>query len=281
MRRALAVALLLAVLGIASNQALSRNDVYGLVGTEFTWASSAPAWSGDHTLVTKSDFSTQVKNNGNCAPGASSNYVMVYSDMQACAVNTVPVPHSPILANNTFSGGSFASWTADTVGGTCTTGTNFAGNSGTDEDSDSGFTSATSICFTSGATYGMFGFNQTFNIGGTPTSQSYSFWYQAPYILTGDPVNCDQNNGFVTNITLKVNGTTVRTISLPTQDTSWHQVTGTTSLLVSGSNTLDLSVQLSGAKGSTLRFIGGHYICQTTTASQPFYVDNFSLTATY
>jgi hypothetical protein len=186
---------------------------------------------------------------------------------------------SPILANNTFSAGSFTSWsdTTPSYTGSCSTSTGFAGKNATDEDGDAGYatgsSSASISCVSGKATIGL---TQSFTINGTPTSQSYSFWYYiTPATYNGGSCTGDTPSS-VSNLTLVINGTTVSTTAAPTVNSAWHQVSGTTTALVSGSNTLTLTITLSSSKYATNQStcIG------TTYQSQSANIDNVVLTAT-
>lgn len=277
--RALALLLGLVLLGtFSSTQCLSRNDVYAQIGTAFTWAVTAQAsWNGDHTLVSCSDFFTYVKNDSSsCTTLYGSNgahQMMNWAQMQQHAVNTVPSAHTPILANNSFAGASFASWLNDS-GNTCTW--NASSTQAQDADGGSAFTAAPLTSSCSG------GFNQPFNIPGAsaPTSQSLSFYYMAPLALAGDPVNCTQGSGTVV-LTVKVNGTTVPMPPI-TYASSWQPVTLTIgSDLVAGSNTIDISASATSASGTQLT-PPNNLVCNTQNHSaQSVYIDNVSLTATY
>jgi hypothetical protein len=187
---------------------------------------------------------------------------------------------SPILANNTFSGGSFTSWsdTTPSYTGACTTSNGFAGVNATDEDGDTGYvtgsTTASTACSAGTATIGL---TQSFTINGTPTSQSYSFWYYiTPAIYNGGSCTGD-TPGSYSNLKLVINGTTVSTTASPTGNSAWHQVSGTTTALVSGSNTLTLSITLSS---SAWRSIQASCTGTEDFASQSANIDNVVLTAT-
>ena len=252
---------------------MSRNDVYAQIGTAFSWAGTAQAsWNGDHTMVNCSDFFTYIKSDGSsCTTLYGTNgahQIMNWSQMQQHAVNSTPVSHTPILSNNTFAGAVFSPWTAD---GSATCSANFAASTTDQEGTDGG--SATGNSSNGTCTIGM---SQTFNVTAAPTSQSLSFYYETPNVSAGDGINCTAGTGSAT-ITIKLNGTTISTITNPTYDSSWHPVSTPISAMVSGSNTLDITVSLTAASGTT-----GSPACTTHQyAQQHVYIDNVQLTATY
>lgn len=275
LRRLFALGAAIVLLGTASNQALTRGFIYTNIGTLFTWSGTAQAWSGSAQEATYTDFTTFIKNNAACgAPGAAA--LIDYSHATACAVNTSV--NTPILANHSFAGDVFTSWSDTTTvyGGSCATSTAYNSSAASPQDADGGdavgSSGVTSTCATGlNVTLGL---QQTFTISGTPTSQSWSFYYKWAHVDTTG--TCDIQ-GASANAVLKLNGTTVSTTAAPTDDNAWHQVSGTTTLLVNGSNTLSLTVQLQS---------GVHYTNQTscltpTYQAQPFYFDNIALTATY
>lgn len=271
------------LLGFTNNQCLSRGDIYananGAGLNLFTWLGTAPAWSGSTQIATYADFTANVKNNGAC--GGSSALGITYSAATACAVAGTGAAAHVLLANGSFASASFASWTADAAASLgCP---NLFAATATDQDADGGgaFSSTGTSCDTNGASYATAGLNQTFSIAGTPTSQTWSLWYQAALVSAGDDINCIKNAGTVANLVVKVNGTTVGTLAAPRTDGVWHNFFGTTTAMVSGSNTVDVSVQISGASGQHLVLIGGQQYCRTVTASQLFFVDNVNLQATW
>lgn len=274
--KTLAAIAAIALLGVASNQCITRGFIYSNIGSLFSWSGSAQtSWNGSAQEATYSDFTTFIKNNASCG-GPGSTALIDYSHATGCAVNTSA--HTPILANNSFAGDVFTSWSDTTTvyGGSCATSTAYNSSATSPQDADGGdavgSSGATSTCATGlNVTLGI---QQTFTIAGTPTSQSWSFYYKwASVDSTG---TCDIS-GNSANAVLKLNGTTVSTTAAPTDDNAWHQVSGTTTLLVNGSNTLSLTVQLQ---------TGVHYTNQTsclglTYQAQPFYFDHLTLTATY
>ncbi|MHB8704620.1 MAG: hypothetical protein ACYC8W_10895 [Candidatus Tyrphobacter sp.] len=187
---------------------------------------------------------------------------------------------SPILANNTFSGGSFTSWTdtGPTYIGSCATSTAFAGVNAADEDGDTGFaqgaSGATAVCVATHSPAGgvTLGLSQSFSIASTPTAQTYSFWYDWVAVTYGS--YC-QTYGTATNLVFKLNGTTITTISSPAQN-AWTHVSGSTTALISGSNSIEVDVTLTSATGF------GNSSCTLGHgfAAQPFSVDDVVLSAT-
>jgi hypothetical protein len=282
MKRILAIALavvLIASTGQTSNQALSHQDVIDNVAAgNLIWISGQPGgWSGSNQLTTRAEFVANVKNSGSC-PGSSAQ-ILAYGDMVSCRVLTSV--HTPILANYTFAAGSFSSWSASGSG--CTTGTtalhgvNATGQDGTGYAAgDSGTT-----CNDNTGTFATLKASQTFTIVGTPTTQSFSFWYLANLTTQGD-ARCGVDSSSVQAIRLTVNGTTVLTDSAPTVNSTWIHETGTTSGLVSGSNTVTIEADvLAGARG--MNYVTGPDDCEIVDpiATQDFAVDNVELTATY
>lgn len=255
---------------------MSRNDVVNAVGVgTFTWNTSLPSgWTGSAQQVNHADFTTNIKNNGSC--GGASAQLMGYSQMTACAVNSTP-SHSPLVSNPTFSGGSLTSWA--TANASACNGALFVGVNGSDEDGDSGYASATSATCVS--TPAQVTLSQTFTISGTPTNQSYSFWYLTPLVQAGDaPDGCTVGTGSA-SISVKFNATTVSTTTAVT-DGLWHQLTGATTALVNGSNTITLTGTLTAASGqnATWNQQTQSFLCnRPVTSAQAVNLDNVVLTA--
>ncbi|HEV7180140.1 MAG TPA: hypothetical protein VGN11_09715 [Candidatus Baltobacteraceae bacterium] len=93
MRRALAVGLLLFLLGAtgqSANQLLSKQDVIDNVNASvFTWSSGQPAgWAGSNQIVTRADIVSALANNGSCA--GSATRALTFSEISACK-NTATV----------------------------------------------------------------------------------------------------------------------------------------------------------------------------------------------
>jgi hypothetical protein len=267
----------LLLLGIYPNQAISRGFIYananGAGSALYTWSGSAPSWNGSIVAASISDFTTYVRNNGSC--GTPSGALITYAQSTTCAVNSIT--HSPILTNNTFTGGSFVSWSSSNTG--ACGGNPFVGQNTSDEDNDNGYALASSLGCTS--TAAVITLVQTFTISGTPTSQTYSFWYKAAQSSFGDPTNCTQGYGGA-SLALKVNSTIIATPSL-TLDGAWHQISGMTTALVNGSNSLTVTATLSAASGQSSTYIPkyGIYRCVSGSAAQPIAVDNVVLGAAY
>lgn len=269
------------LLGFTSTQCLSRGDIYananGAGSNLFTWISTVPSWSGSTQLATVSDFTAFVKNSGAC-PG-SAGQVITFSAATGCAVSGAGAMAHALLTNPSFASASFASWSADGVTGSCTGANAFAATASLADDADGGSATASTIasCDTNGASFATVGLSQAFTAASTPTSQTWSLHYFGALSSAGDALNCSQNNGVVQNLVVKINGTTVGTLAGPTLDSHWHTFNGTTTAMVTGSNTLDVTVQISGAKGSAL----SSGLCRSTFTSQVFNLDAFSLQATW
>lgn len=269
------VAVLCAILLLApsSDQPITRGYVYSGIGSTFAWSGSAQGWSGSPVVLTCGDWTTYIRNDGTaCSPAA---LTVLYSYATAHAI--VTVTHSPLLANNTFTGGNFASWTATSTGG-CV-GYTWSGQNASDQDGDIGYALASSGSCTSGTTLKM---AQTFTVGTSPTSQTFSFWYLAPSVSYGDGDNCTQGFGSGT-LTVTVNATTVATPTI-TFDGAWHQVSGTMSALTTGSNTITFSASLAAASGqaSHYNYQKQMYVCSATaTRSQTLAIDKVVLSAVY
>lgn len=187
---------------------------------------------------------------------------------------------SPLIANHSFASNSFTSWAATTPSytGSCAASSGFASVASPAEDADGGASQGSSGATTTCASGGTatIGETQTFSIAGTPTAQTYSYWYNITQVTAGDPVNCVQGVGTVSEIDLTLNSTTFQTLS-PTMDGAWHQVTGSTSALVSGSNTITIKSVNQSATGTQRN----PTICgATVNTAQPTTIDNIVLTAT-
>jgi hypothetical protein len=268
------------------SQSLAHGDIAALVGAgQLIWSSN-PGWATtDGQNATFNEFETYVKNNGSC--GGVSNQIIDSAQAQACRVLTAV--HTPILTNNTFAG-SFSAWSSSYANGAtaCTMAvpTAFNYNSGTGEDG-AGYASATSGTNTPGTSanqcYTTHTLSQTFSISGSPTSQSYSFWYESPSVGGGgDSSNCSPAYGSAT-ITFKINSTVVQNGSAQL-GTAWHQLSGTTTALVNGSNTVTLTVVLNEGVNQSSHFNSTTqiYTCLAGSAvNATFDVDNFALAATY
>lgn len=115
LRLALAVSMtivLVAATGQATNQMLSEQDLVDNVNaSNLKWSGSAIA--GSTKMVTYSEFTTYISNNGSC--GGSSNQLMPYSAMTACRV--LASAHSVTIA----SGNSTDNWACTTDQVTLTT----------------------------------------------------------------------------------------------------------------------------------------------------------------
>lgn len=269
----IALTVVFAALGIASDQIVTRGYIASNIGSGFTWLGSAQSWSGSTVTLSCGDWNSFIKNDGTACPASKT---VLYSFASAHALNQTT--HSPILANNTFVGGGFASWSSAN-GGACA-GYPFAGQNASDQDGDVGYASASSGGCTSGNSMTL---TQTFSIVGAPTSQTYSFWYNGPATSAGDATNCTAGSGSAT-LTVTVNGTTVASPTL-ILDGTWRQVTGTMSALANGSNTIIFTAALVAAAGNN-----SHYnpktqqiVCNsyTTKVTQPFSLDDIVLSAVY
>lgn len=261
---------------IASNQALSRADVFAGIGTSYSWSGTAQGWSTDHRLLTRGDITSFLQNNGTCT-GSGTALVFTQSMLSACAV--IANTHTPILANNTFSGGSVTSWSASYSYAGCTSGGTAVAVNGADEDSDSGYADEGSGVFCVNGNTVTVALTQSFSIAGNPASQSYSFWYRWTPVVEGDANNCIQQTGAVNNLQVVINSHTETTIPNPVGDSAWHHVSGTTIDLITGTNTFAVQASVSGARGNSLN---GQGICSTPNlGAQTLDVDNASLTATW
>lgn len=268
-----ALLLILAITLLASDTAFTRGYVYSNIGTLFTWSGSAQSWSESTQAVSCNDWTSYIRNDGTaCTSGT------LIGKTWALAHAVVTVVHSPLLTNPTFNGGGFGSWSSANTGG-CT-GLLFTGQNSADQDGDAGRAQASSG--TCSATPAQVTLAQTFSISGTPTSQTYSFWYMAPLTQYGDPVNCTQGTG-TASLSLKVNGTTTSLGSVTT-DGAWHHLSGTTSALVNGSNTVTVTATIAAALGQTSHYsrADGIYICYGSAAvAQSVNLDDFSLSAVW
>jgi hypothetical protein len=280
--RVAAVALLTLVLvaatGQTAHQMLSMQDLVDNVAAgNFKWSGSAQ--TGSTLMVTEGTFVADISNNGSCTGPA--NRLIAYSEAVLCRV--LLSTHTPILLNNTYSGGSFSSWTSDTPIYTapCASGaTAVGGLNTTDQDGDAGFAqggqAGSTLCNSSTPT--TIGASQVFSTTGTPTSQTFSLWYNGETPTSvGDPVNCVGDTTVAYALTVRMNGTVEQTLSAPTLDGTWHQWTGTMTHMVSGSNTLDISVEVGGAHGSTTP----PGCTPKTSASETFGIDHVVLSASY
>lgn len=269
----IALTVVFATLAIASDQIVTRGYIFSNIGSGFTWSGSAQSWSGSSVTLSCGDWNTYVKNDGTACPASKT---VLYAFASAHAVNQTT--HSPILANNTFFGGGFSPWSS-TNGGSCS-GSLFAGQNAADQDGDNGLVYASSGTCTTGNSVTL---TQTFSISGTPTVQTFSFWYNGPSVASGDPNNCTQGTGSV-GLTVTVNGTTVATPTL-TLDGNWHQVTGTMSALTTGSNTLTFTAALLAAAGTYSRYNPKtqQLVCNTytTKVAQTLSLDDIVLGAVY
>lgn len=269
-RRAV-ILLAICLLGVpASNQTITRSDVISEVGAgRMAWASSQPAgWAGSKQVVNRSDFVGCCRTNGNC-PGATVQ-ALTYSQYIACSVTSTT--YTPILANNTFAGGSFSSWTSANTGG-CS-GSLFTAQAIPDEDGDSGLATASSLSCTS--TAAVVGLSASFTTTGPPTSQTYSFWYLEKQAVAGD-VNCTVGYGAAT-LSLVINNTTVLSIPNPIADGAWHQVSGGTAAMVNGANTFTINATLQGASGT---YPKGLNCTGSSRSAQTMQIDNVVLSGVY
>lgn len=280
MRRIIALLSLL-LLGVASNQVITRGYIYSNIGTLYTWSGAAPAWSGSLQNATEGDFCTNVQNNG-CA-GESALRGITSSQAAAWAVNSTA--HSPILANNTFSP-TCTSWTLAGVSGTglfadaptCPT----SGDQGGDGYYSLFSTAISSSCSADGTTTCKGTTSQTVSIAGTPTSQTVSFYYKGiAHTATGDGVNCNPTTGSVT-LALAVNGTSI-TLPTLTLDDTWRS-SGNLSItsLVNGSNTITFTTTGKTTFNQGSHLSGGNTLCNVGTYTQnTMGIDTVVLTATY
>ena len=257
-------------------QALTNDVTTGV----FTWSGSAQTCTGNacNQIVTKSLYTSWITNTGSCSGGTkgSTSYAMTYGDMVACAVNASL--HTPILANNTFSAGATTSWTitGPTYGAGCSSGaTAFTGINATDQDGDSGFVEGTSgTACVGGTDTATTSIAQTVSIVGTPTNQSWSLWLLAPQATAGIST-CTIGRGNLT-LTVMINATQVYS-GTGGYPTGWTQLSGTTTALVNGSNTVTLQAIVSGAAGAT-----NFPLCTIiAVSSQAVSVDDVKLVATY
>lgn len=277
MKRILLVLFAVLLLGVASNQCITRGYIYSQIGTLFSWSgSSQSSWNGSNQVATVSDFTTFIQNNGACT--GPSTTLITYGQATACATNSSGATHTPILANNSFAGGSFASWSSANVGG-CT-GALFNSTSGPDEDGNLGYANATS--FSCAATPAQVTLVQSFSTGGAPTSQTYSFWYRGTQAVSGDSA-CTQAFGSA-SVLVKIGATTIATVSSAVLDGTWHQVSGTMSAMASGANTFTLTATLAGAHGQYSRYNAKiqDYVCtQANYSPQALQVDDFVLSGVW
>jgi len=265
-----------------ANQLLREQALINDVTTGvFTWSGSAQTCTGNacNQIVTKSLYTSWITNTGSCSGGTkgSTSYAMTYGDMVACAVNASL--HTPILANNTFSAGATTSWTitGPTYGAGCASGaTAFAGVNATDQDGDSGFVEGTSgtACVAGGIHTATTSIAQTVSIVGTPTNQSWSLWLLAPQATAGIST-CTIGTGTLT-LTVTINATQVYS-GTGGYPTGWTQLSGTTTALVNGSNTVTLQAVISGAVG----YVNSPLCTTAAETSQAVSVDDVKLTATY
>lgn len=265
LRLALAVSMtivLVAATGQATNQMLSEQDLVDNVNaSNLKWSGSAIG--GSTKMVTYSEFTTYIQNNGSC--GGSSNELMPYSAMTACRILTQT--YSPILANASFQS-SCASWTLSSI--TCVS----------NSSQDTGDTYEVVYNTTTSQAVGTAA--QNFTTSGTPTSQTLSFYYRGTVAAAnGDHVNCSPAAGSV-GVSVKVNNTTFTpTLTL---DGAWHQYSTTMSAMVSGSNTF--TVTLSGVstenQTSTYNSQLQEYQCNAPTwTTNNIHFDNAVLTGTW
>lgn len=266
--------LVIGLLGLSSNQAVTRGYFYSNIGTTFAWSGSAQSeWSGSTQAATCSDYSTYIRNDGTaCTP---SNSLVTYGFATSHAV--VSNIHTPILSANTFAGGAFYPWTSANAG-SCAGGP-FSATASTDEDGDNGYAvGSSSGCV---ATPAQVTLAQTFTTGGAPTSQSYSFYYKAKQAVSGS-ASCTLATG-TASLSVKIGSTTIATPTL-TLDGAWHQVSGTTTAMVSGSNTLTFTATLAGANGQKQFYSTQikNYVCRNAgIAPQTLQIDNVVLTGTW
>lgn len=272
MRKALIVLCAIALLGINSNQAVTRGYFFSNIGAGFSWSGSAQAgWSSSIQAATCSDYTTFIRNDGTaCTPSTA---LVQFGFATAHAVNNTI--HSPIVANNAFGSGVLSPWTSTNTGG-CT-GALFSISSSGDENGDGYAAQASSLGCT--ATAAVVTLAQSFTTGGLPTTQTYSLWYKAPRATSGDPANCSQVVGTAT-LAVQVNSTTIATTALTT-DGLWHQLTGSLSALVSGANTMTLTATMNGARGSYQKYNPKlqDYVCTNVASAtaQSVQVDNVVL----
>lgn len=273
-RKASLLALTLAVVLLGSDTAFTRGYVYSHIGTGFTWKTTAQSsWNGSTQAVSCGDWTTYVQND---ATACTANTLIGLTWANAHAVNSVT--HTPILSNNTFFQGNWSPWTSANTGG-CTGSLFSASMSSSDEDADSGLASAGSLsCYISGSVITL---SQTVSISGTPTSQTYSFWYRGSVETAGDVVTCTQGLGSA-SLSLTINSVAQSAIGVLNLDGNWHQVTGSTTSLATGSNTFTLSATLTAAKGTYHKSGAPAGSCTGISISpQTLQVDNFSLSAVY
>ena len=192
-----------------------------------------------------------------------------------------------LLSNPSFAGAAYSPWVADAVSGACAFAIPFAASASHDKDSDGGgsIASTSTGCDNNGASFAVVGESQTFSIAGaSPSAQAYSFWYETAIPTVGDAADgCLVGSGAVGDIVVKINGTTVATVA-PVADGGWHQVSGTTTALVTGSNSFDVSASISGAKGVTAVFEPrtGTYVCRNTVyGAESMSFDDFSVMASW
>lgn len=277
---ALMTVVLVAATGQTSNQMLSEQDlVDNVTAGNLKWSGSAI--TGTTKMVTYSEFTTYISNNAAC--GGSSNELMSYSAMTACRV--LATVHDPIISNPSFASGNTV-WTQAGVSGTGLYALAPVITNATSEDGDSwydAFTTSTTLstCEASGTVTCEGTSAQTFSTGGTPTSQSLSFYYKgAVNTATGDAVNCSPVTGSA-SVSMKLNSTTYNpTLTL---DGSWHQYSTTTTALVNGSNTITFTFTGTTTvnQPSTFHPSTGLYTCSTTRTSNNINIDNIHVVGTW
>ena len=265
----LALVLAAVLLGVVTYQPLTRGYVYSQIGSLFTWSGSAQAWSGSTQVLSCSDWNSYIKNDGTACPTS-----MTVLDSYALAHAVNQVTHAPLVANNTFSSGALSPWTS-TNSGSCN-GYTFTVASSPDEDGDSAFVNGSSAQCSS--TPAVVNLTQTFSTSGAPTAQTYSFWYNAPTAKSGDS-RCTQTAGIVA-LVAAINGTNLPAITV-TQDGKWHQVSGTTALMGSGSNTFKVTATLTAATG--FQFLAIQRACSgvVMAGTQTISIDNVVLSGIY
>jgi hypothetical protein len=115
---------------------------------------------------------------------------------------------------------------------------------------------------------------QTINVGGTPTAQTYSLYYY--FIPATAGINtCTFGLGALSNLVMTDNGTTIVSVSSPTQG-AWVHLSGSTTVLTAGSQVIKITLTLAPAIGTS------GFMCRTTNiVAQPVAIDNVSLKATW
>lgn len=246
-----------------SNQIMAHGDFVAQVGNStYSWKVN-PGWaSTDGQGTTYTEFTTDVNTSGCVTPATGASTLVSKSYADGCKY--VSSSHTPILANNTFSAGSFTSW-ADAGG--CTTGTNL-----TDQDGDTGYAAMSSGGTGVGCVAAL---KQTFTVSaplGTPTSQSGSLYYI--YTQANGVGSFCKTPGSVSGLAIKTNGTTIYSTA-PAVSSTWSQISFTPTL-VNGSNTFEIDLTLNDASA----YSTSSCLAENFTAEN-FKIDHIVLTATY